>query len=532
MSAQDTSIRLPALAITVLACWLSPISAATEAELNATLSEAASRVMTARTIKALCDERSPDSESMRRDALASWSHRNDIAEYDKVINALSRNSDAFRKEMESNLTRARSQIAQALAEDSTHCTDLATFLADEKYAIKPVIRKLRRLVGNFGLDIAEKPSSTSPTKVKPMGLAHLTALADAEMANVGSYEGALKDRNLRNAREDRLQTYLKNQGLVAGYGRVVSDNRLREWRGAQQSRFSLSCRSFQDKAQETRMKNALGQNMVVVGQPRNVIDGKNAEISLRDCQLFTLEQTQESMPQANDEAGLVHRPPEAAEVYAGPGKGIAMNKVDRVLYVADFQNRMDGFGNGYTSREEDIYVLLSDGTAYHHTWNFPFTDLDVTASKTREPEHWLTWSKGWAGKITLSRDGGEVDLSNAQELASLSPDTRLDHSYYFLNVGVGGSRRDRSFIFRPDGTVTHKRGGFFAGNFGTSYIIATNNRDDSVTSTYRFEDYALVLSTAQGEERRFFAVLEDSDKAKPEDVIVDGEVYWTRKKEQ
>ena len=61
----------------------------------------------------------------------------------------------------------------------------------------------------------------------------------------------------------------------------------------------------------------------------------------------------------------------------------------------------------------------------------------------------MTWSKGWTGKVTLSQEGSEIDVSKAQELASLPATTRLDHGYYFLNVGTGGVRRDRSFVFVP-----------------------------------------------------------------------------------
>ncbi|WP_242675155.1 hypothetical protein [Phytopseudomonas dryadis] len=530
MSGRKRRREVLALALAFsLALIASEARATTEAEFNAALSEAASRVVTARTLKTLCDERDPAGESARRDALASWTQRNDIADYDAVMAALERRSDGLRKEIEDNLARARTQIGQALDDDATHCGDLTAFLADEKYTIKPVVRTLRRMARDFDLDMATPQPDAPEVTAKLVGLAHLSVLAEAEMAAVGSHEGARKDRDLRRAREARLEDHLERQGAVAGYGRVVSDDALREWRGAKQSRFSLSCRSFRDEAQEARMKNARGQNMVVVGQPRSVVDGENARINLRDCRLFTLEETRETIAETDDEAGLVHRPPEADEVYAGPGKGMAMKDIDRVLYVAEFENRLDGFGNGYTHREEDVYVLLRDGTAYRHAWSFPFTDLDVATSKEREPGRWMTWSKGWTGKVTLSQDGDEIDLSKAQELASLPADTRLDHSYYFLNVGMGGIRRDRSFVFNPDGTVTHARGGFVAGNFATSYMIVTSNRDNSVTSTYRFEDYALVLSHPEGEERRFFAVFGSAEKSDPDDVIIDGVVYWTRK---
>ena len=512
------------------ACVLFATSAfaTTEAEFNGALSEAASRILTARTVKALCDERDPAGESARRDALAAWSHRNDIADYDRIIASIERRSESLRKEMEENTARARVQIGQALDADTAPCGGLQAFLADEKYKIRPLMRSLRRMAADFGVDMAKPEPEASQDRVELMGLAQFSVLAETEMAAVGSLEGALKDRDLRGAREARLEAYLERQGIVAGYGRVISADGLREWRGPRQSRFSLSCRNFRDEAQEARMKNALGKDMVVIGRPRNVIDGNNAEISLRDCTLLTLEETKETIAPTDDEAGLVHRPPDADEVHAGPGKGISMDDIDRVLYVAEFQNRMDGFGNGYTDRDEDIYVLLSDGTAYRHAWSFPFTDLDVAVSKTREPERWLTWSKGWTGKIALSRDGREIDLSKARELAPLPAETRLDRSYYFLNVGMGGVRRDRSLTFRPDGTVTHARGGFVAGNFANSYMIVTGGGDDSATSKYTFDDYALVLSNPQGDERRFFAVFANADMRAPEDVVVDGAIYWMR----
>ncbi len=67
------------------------------------------------------------------------------------------------------------------------------------------------------------------------------------------------------------------------------------------------------------------------------------------------------------------RPLDYAEAYGAPGAGIVLSDIDRVLYDAEFANRMDGFGNGYTQRDEDIYVLLRDGTAYRHAWNFAFS---------------------------------------------------------------------------------------------------------------------------------------------------------------
>lgn len=102
-------------------------------------------------------------------------------------------------------------------------------------------------------------------------------------------------------------------------------------------------------------------------------DREGGTISLNDCRAFIHDPAKTELAGiADDSAGVMLRPPEYAEAYAGPGEGIALDQVDRVLYDAEFENRMDGFGNGYTHRREDIYVLLEDGAAYCHAWNFAY----------------------------------------------------------------------------------------------------------------------------------------------------------------
>lgn len=231
------------------------------------------------------------------------------------------------------------------------------------------------------------------------------------------------------------------------------------------------------------------------------------------------------------------RPLDYAEAYGAPGAGIALSGIDRVLYDAEFANRMDGFGNGYTQRDEDIYVLLRDGTAYRHAWNFAFTDLNLDLSRQREPDRWFTW-KDEADELMLTQNGGldigsTIDISEARRLVPVPEGHVLNATFYFLNVGMGGARSDREYTFLGDGQLRYSRSGFVAGSFGTSYIIASGKRaDDVATGTYAFDGYTLLIQGPEGEERHFAALIEGQDADHPQEIIIDGQVYWMRANEQ
>ena len=102
----------------------------------------------------------------------------------------------------------------------------------------------------------------------------------------------------------------------------------------------------------------------------------------------------------------------------------------------------------------------------------------------------------------------------------------IDADYYYLQVGMGGMRQDRRFAFSQDGTVTYSRGGFVAGNLGTSYIIVNGAENPDTTARYRIEDFALILERDSETERRFLAVLESADQSLPDTMLIDGTAYW------
>ena len=284
------------------------------------------------------------------------------------------------------------------------------------------------------------------------------------------------------------------------------------------------------------MARDLGQDRIVVGEVRWVSDAREeGELSLDDCRVFVHDPAEVALTTiADDSAGLMLRPLDYAEAFAGPGAGIALSDVDRVLYDAEFANRMDGFGNGYTQRDEDIYVLLRDGTAYRHEWNFAFTDLDVDLSRQREPDRWFTWQDN-DGTLTLTHTGGldageEIDVSEARRLMPVPEGQRVDDTFYYLNVGMGGGRSDREYAFSTDGQLHYSRSGFVAGNFGTSYIIVAGNSGDEVsTASYEFDGYTLLID---GQERHFVALIDGEDPGRPEEIIIDGQVHWLREDDQ
>ncbi|MDR7126353.1 hypothetical protein [Pseudotabrizicola sp. 4114] len=512
--------------------FATPVQAMEADEFSRLLSEAVSGVTMARVYAETCASRTPDLVTAQRDAMAGWAFRVDLDGYDRLMQAAVRAQDGLAADLEAHDKVLREAIAGDIDTDDSMCQDFATWLEDDRFDLRSHIRDLLRNAGDFGFVVADPaPSSDTPGEVEVLDLGTLSAQALAEMETVGSRAGAESNRDLRKAREEHLLAWLRGRGMLVAYGRITAADEMREWRGDRQSQFMVDCRSF-EPGHEDIMAGKIGEDMVVVGEPRWVSEREDSGvIGLRDCSLFRLEETGMALTQGDDTSGLMPRPPAFDEIYAGPDAGIAAGDIDRVLYAAEFTNRMDGFGNGYTDRREDIYVLLRDGTAYRHAWDFPFTDINVDLSRDREPDRWFTWTDR-RGKASVAPTGGpdpgeEVDLSEARRLRPAAPAQRFDGTYYYLNVGMGGARRDLEYVFAPDGTVTFTRGGFVAGNFGTSYIIVSPGEDVSRLA-YRFDGFAMVIEGPDGSERHFFAMMEDDDTDRPAEVLINGKVYWVR----
>jgi len=529
-------IRLP---LAVLLCGLLTVPARADdaADFADALGKVATGVIVAEAYMSACEAPHPESLQARRDALAGWGHRVNLAGYKRFLDAAFETMPNLAADLEENRVRAQALVNEDVARDGTTCADLRSALNDNAmFDIEGPTRYLLRNADDFGIVVAEAEVVAPSGKIPVVPLIALSSQLADKMDEIGSKAGAENDRDLRKAREDYAEAWLEERPAVAIYGRIVGENGLREWRGDQQSAFSASCRSFADNAQEAAMARDLGQDRIVVGEVRWVSDAREeGELSLDDCRVFVHDPAEVALTTiADDSAGLMLRPLDYAEAFAGPGAGIALSDVDRVLYDAEFANRMDGFGNGYTQRDEDIYVLLRDGTAYRHEWNFAFTDLDVDLSRQREPDRWFTWQDN-DGTLTLTHTGGldageEIDVSEARRLMPVPEGQRVDDTFYYLNVGMGGGRSDREYAFSTDGQLHYSRSGFVAGNFGTSYIIVAGNSGDEVsTASYEFDGYTLLID---GQERHFVALIDGEDPGRPEEIIIDGQVHWLREDDQ
>lgn len=524
-----------------LALWLGLTASATAladdaADFMDALSKAATGAIVAEAYLSACDTRFPESRQARQDAMAGWAHRVNLADYQRFLASATTIMPDLEKDLAANRARAQALVDEDVTRDGATCSDLRATLKDnDMFDIGRPIHHLLRNADDFGIVVAEATTDVASPEVEVFSLVTLSAQLAAKMDEIGSKGGAVENRDLREARENHAENWLALRSTLAIHGRITSENTLREWRGDQQSTFLASCRSFADETQEAAMARAIGTERIITGQIRWLREERvGGELSLDDCRVLDDDQFDGELTTNVDEwRGLMLRPLEFEEAYGGPGAGLALGDVDRVLYAAEFANRMDGFGNGYTQRDEEIYVLLRDGTAYRHAWNFAFTDLNIDLSRHREPEHWFTW-KDEGGTLTLTQSGGldagaVVDISEARRLMPVPEGQVLDATFYFLNVGMGGARSDRAYTFSRDGQLHYSRSGFVAGTFGTSYIIASGERDDEVvTGTYVFDGHTLLIRGPEGEERHFVALIEGQDTKHPEEIIIDGQVYWIR----
>ncbi|EKF61552.1 hypothetical protein QWE_00070 [Agrobacterium albertimagni AOL15] len=520
---------------TVLLALLSGAAFADDVEdLRIHIGKAVGAFEAAEQYQAQCDTRDLDGAATRRDLIADWRYRNDFPDYLRLLAGLKTRVQELGPQVEAHKAQLAKTISADLDKLPEQCQDFAMLLKDEQFDVKFSVRQLSSLTRRLDIEVPTAPEIVPVTRTVEntyiLRLAALSARIETKMAEIGSKAGAHELRGLRAAREKHAETWLKGDGQQVLFGRVTSQDELREWRGGLQSTFKAVCRSFVEDRHEERMAASFGRDMVLVGTPVSVTDGtEDGIVRLSRCSLFTVSEVGRPFVDEDDTAGLMLRPLEFDEAYGGPNAGIAVSQIDRVLYDSSFGNRLDGFGNGYVDRREDVYVLLRDGRAYQHQWSFPFTDLDVELSEQREPKRWFTWRERAAQVVLTPLDnkrGGEtVTIENPQHLVAFAP-RPIDADYYYLQVGMGGVRQDRRFAFSADGTVTYSRSSFVAGNVGTSYIISSGPKDPDTNARYRIEDFALILETDDRTERRLLAVPEGADKTHPDTLIIGGAAYW------
>lgn len=368
----------------------------------------------------------------------------------------------------------------------------------------------------------------APSGLRAVSIAQLSARAllarEAAM-------GQATDRAARRAGEAAATQALATLGAIVARGHVERNGWVREWRGDERSVMALRCRRFADRRERDALQGMEGQEVVLAG---TVLEVSDRLIAMSDCRLLPAATALPPLTGPPEARGLEPRPLTPAEANAGPGRGIAPADVERVLYTARFQTMLDGLGNMYTDRDERVYVLLRDGSAYRHTWSFPFSDLDLALSRRREPGRWLRWRRDGDTVLLQDADGRRVDLNQPRQLLPLTPGSRFGHHYYLLNVGMGGFRRDRAYTFRSDGTVTLSASNLVAANLGPNGYIAATRPGTRNIARYTFDGFVLTLTDAEGRaERRFVAQFEAPQSgAAPSDLVLGGEVYWTRDEER
>ena len=488
----------------------------------------------ARGASTLCDERDPAGAAARSRAFDSWAETNQIRRYEAFLKALDNpNLNRSLAQAERQIQGVVGQILEAKPEI---CEDLGALLGQSEFdmrghldqaitaahalGVKPealgdAVEELEAATPSAGGEGAQRLSQFSAEALRIMAQAALIPQDDAS--------------EIREARGDHLEEVLKARGPISVSGRVVDDDELREWVGDSQSIATVTCRNFEDAADMERMKAGLGAEMIVSGRVRWASEhqaGARVMIALNGCRLRAGVAAQGEAPAA----GLTPRPPDAQEAYGGPGQGIALKDVARVLHQASFNNRLDGFGNFYTDRDEHVFLLLRDGTAYRHDWGFPFGELDLELLKRRDPENWFRWAQEGDEVVLTDSEGERRELDDAQALQTPPAGLRLERHFYYLNVGMGGGRTDRGLTFSRDGGIVMTRGGFVAGyTAGGGFLSVTGPDDPPVRGRYRFEDFTLVVATDHGEERYFFGVPADEDLKRPENVVFQSSIYWTKK---
>ena len=557
------------LAPVLVALWVASTSEPTNAESDeaTALSKAVVRVLISVSLAdgviTACNAKFPQEARIRNTALQAWRTKQDVQGFEELLQRLSSSQSSIRTTQQDIQGQIRKQAAAIPEKHPEICRDPSQFLASRDLDLTTHIAEVRRLahLANRKSESAEQRLSADPQwKPTLYTLAQLSAFTTAAMDRVASKPKANESRDLRNEREKAALEVLKGLGVVAVRGRAIDDDDIREWRGDQQSTFALRCRGFIDKNHQVRMKDARGQDVILTGEISSVFEHRHSiggGLALSRCAVLSPSADTKDLQTATlpEVGGLQLRPPETAEAYAGPNKGIPLGNVEKVVYEASFRYALDGMGNGYTDRNEDIYVLLKNGAAYHHRWKFPFTDINVDLLKHREPDRWFTWEQH-SNTLTLTRASGEkageqIAIKKPSMLKPLRKGQTFDHRYYFLHIGMAGVRRDLGFDFRSDGTVTVTRSSLVAGNagygggdvvaagpgfaysgggaFGQGFIMAQGPSGE-FTARYAIDDYALTLTGPNGETERYFLAKPDSEtSAVPDSVVIGGEVFWTRK---
>ena len=550
--------RWAALAVLTAGC-LHPAraepSASTE-EIKQTIALIIAPVSLADALAAQCDTLSPKSRGSRQAVLKAWRDANRIDAFQAAIAPILARAPGSVASISALRDKAAAKAKAVTEKTPAICENFDALLREKTFAVGGQIVEILPLLTAANARLAAGTPSAPPSPASGAITLHtivqLSTAAEAAMNTVASADAA-KDRKIRETRENAGKTALQALGVIAVRANVVGRDDLREWRGDQQSSYRVSCRAFVDKQTEERFKGLEGSETTIAGKVANfvVYPRGGGSIILAKCDFVDgARLTRANLPESG---GLALRPPNAQEANAGPGKGIQMGEVEKITYKSDVRMGIDGFGNSYTDRNEDTYILLKDGTAYRHHWRFPFADLNVALVKHREPGSWYRWRQEGT-TLLLTATGGEYagqtnTVSGAVPLTPFPPGALLDKAFKFLNVGMMGVRRERDYVFRRDGTLDLHKSNIVAGRTfagpdigvtgpGVAYSGGANasllvvGRPNEQRLRYRIDGYVLELTADDGAvERQFIARFGDDKADDPASLYIGGEMLWDRDKE-
>ena len=416
---------------------------------------------------------------------------------------------------------------------------------DRVYDFKVINLVDCRLVDDSaGIAVSTLPADSGLT-VRPKTLFSIAQLSQVAMELFRRTPGE-KDED----KVDAVTKAMQQLGPLALSGRAISDKRLRLWLPEQQSIWTATC-DFADDAEETRFKQAKGRDVTVIGQIGRVYDFK--VINLSYCRLLD-DPSRLARSDLPDDAGLEYRPPSDEELYAGADKGIPADQIEAMLFREQFQVGINPGGGSYTDRNEDSYLLLKDGTAYHYDPSYPPVDVDAAQARRRAPQDWSRWERRGDRYVMTAAAGDEVDWSGFTVMKAFPPDARLDRGYYYQNVGQGGTITRISYTFRPDGTYErHSSGSFFSQSLagtgpgggtvgvfsgGAGAVLGENGfavggalKSSDTKGRYRLDGYALQLTDDDGTVTRLRVGALGDDVTQPSSLNIGGSTYWDSAKE-
>ena len=504
-------------------------------------------------VKALvahCDTVSAEGRDKRAAAFQAWRAALRIEAFETVFAQLmahTKNSEDSQRKLQE---AAADAVKKLLEKKPDLCADLSTELSDSDRAFG---EQIAAILPAMETAVARLKTVTATGYPRLHTIVQLSTLAETAMNRVAPANTT--DSKASDRREEAGDAALEALGMVAIAGHVIDDDELREWRGEQQSSFKVECDTFNDKESKEKLKALEGSEAKIAARIDRIrtYSSGGGWIVLKKCIVLQPNEllVNAELPEAG---GLELRPPTAQEANAGPGKGIPAKDIEKVAYKSDLRTSLDLRGGMHMERDEDTYLLLKDGTAYHYPWGFPFTDLDVALVKRRQPGLWYRWRLDGKDLVLTPMDGAKnskpTTVKDVSALSPFPPGTTLERTFEFLQVTGIGARSDRKMVFHRDGRIDIYSSSLFAGHIGPSASIGVSGpgvafsggNDSFLTAIgpkrerhlrYTIDGYVLELTADDGvKERRFIARMGGDDGKGSGLFYFSGAMHWEEKEEK